>query len=311
MNVTRCKRIDLLLVIAAIVCMPMYVRGQENPQYAIERAQNAIRERVGREYGDNYDVTFPDQAQTYSVSNAQTGVRGRGMYAPRDNYRNARNFFYDVVVNVRNGNVDRVDFRLDGGGGGIGRGGSDNDYRVPSWLVGTYRGRNPSSRQNMSLIINRRGRIRAVNDNGGTDRGDYVNGQIQFGNDQTWDINQSGRDLRVRDTRTGRSERFRRTSDSDDGDFQGDSDRVPNWMIGTFRGVTDSGESELSIDSDGSAIARSLTTGRSFSGRYENGTLTFEFGTYDVQRDGNGIRTVNLNNRRDQTSYRRTPEPRR
>jgi hypothetical protein len=82
-------------------------------------------------------------------------------------------------------------------------------------------------------------------------------------------------------------------------------------MIGTFRGYTDSGEAELSIAPDGSAIARSLTAGRSFDGRYENGRLTFEFGSYDVQRDGNGIRTVNLNNRRDQTWYRRIGGPRR
>jgi hypothetical protein len=308
MRTSLWKRISLLglLLIAATAVAPSY--GQINEQYAIERAQNAIRERIGRENGFNYDVTFPDQPQTYSVSNALTGVRGRGMFAPRDNYRNARNFVYDVVVNVRNGNIDRLDYRLNDGGGG----GGGNDDTVPSWLVGTYRGRNPSTRQDMTLIINRRGRIRAVYDSGGTDRGDYVNGRIQLGNSLTWDISQSGRDLRVRDARTGRSERFKRTSDSEgEEDFPGDSDRVPQWMVGTFRGYTDSGESELSIARDGSAIARSLTTSRSFYGRYENGRLTFEFGSYDVQRDGNGIRTVNLNNRRDQTSYRRIPESRR
>jgi hypothetical protein len=305
MGTTVWKRINLLklLLIAAITIVPVCVYGQANPQYAIERAQNAIRERIGNERGFNFDVTFPDQPQTYSVSNALTGVRGQGMYAPRDNYRNARTFSYDVVVNVRNGNIDRLDYRLNDGGGG---GGGGDDSTVPSWIVGTYRGRNPSTRQDMTLVVNKRGRVRAVYDSGGTDRGDYVNGQIQLGNSNTWDITQSGRDLRVRDTRTGRSERFKRTSDSDgDGDFPGDSNRVPQWMIGTFRGNTDSGEAELSIAPNGSAIARSLTADRSFNGRYQNGVLTFEFGSYDVQRDGNGIRTVNLNNRRDQTSYRR------
>lgn len=80
---------------------------------------------------------------------------------------------------------------------------------------------------------------------------------------------------------------------------------VPNWAVGTFRGMTDSGESELTISPNGMVTARSLTTGGIFSGRYANDVVTFEWGSFRVVRDGRGIRTVEVNNPQNRTSYRR------
>ena len=89
---------------------------------------------------------------------------------------------------------------------------------------------------------------------------------------------------------------------------QGYPDRVgnlPDWAIGTFRGVTDSGESELSISPNGIATARSLSTNQLFTGRYANDLLTFDWGSFRIVRDGNGISTIEVNNPRNRTSYRR------
>jgi len=80
---------------------------------------------------------------------------------------------------------------------------------------------------------------------------------------------------------------------------------VPNWAIGTFRGQTDSGESEITISPNGIATARSLSTNQLFTGRYDNDVLTFEFGTFRIVRSGNGISTIEVANQRNRTSYRR------
>ena len=80
---------------------------------------------------------------------------------------------------------------------------------------------------------------------------------------------------------------------------------VPNWAIGTFRGITDSGESELTISPNGFATARSLSTNAIFNGRYANDVLTFDWGSFRLVREGNGISTVEVGNQRNRTSYRR------
>jgi hypothetical protein len=80
---------------------------------------------------------------------------------------------------------------------------------------------------------------------------------------------------------------------------------VPNWAIGTFRGMTDTGESELTIAPDGIATMRSLNTNAFFNGRYANDVLTFDWGSFRVVRDGRGIRTVEVSNRQNRTTYRR------
>ena len=68
---------------------------------------------------------------------------------------------------------------------------------------------------------------------------------------------------------------------------------------------TDTGESELTIRADGTAIARSLTKNQSFQGTYSDGRLRFDWGTYEVERVRDGIRTIDVNNR-NSTEYRRT-----
>ena len=280
--------------------------AQENPQYAVERAQNAVRDRIINDRGNNVDVTFPEwqRAQTYYVSNTLTGVRGEGMYAWRNNYRRTERFTYDVVVNVRNGRIDRLNYSA--GSGGTDWPNNDGSNNVPNWAVGTFTGRSPSNnRRQGTLVIGRSGNVSLTYNRGRPDYGDYSNGQISFRENFVWTVDRNGRDIRVRDLRTNRSERFRRSSDWDGDDDNNDSNRVPEWMIGTFRGTTDDGEAELSIDLNGTAYARSLRNNTTSSGRYANGVLTFDFGTYEIRRERNGIRTINQSNRQNQTYYQR------
>jgi hypothetical protein len=80
---------------------------------------------------------------------------------------------------------------------------------------------------------------------------------------------------------------------------------VPDWAVGTFRGTTNNGASELIIAPDGNAMTRSLTTGGVFSGRYADGKLYFDWGSFNLTRDRNGVRTTEVGNPRNQTSYTR------
>lgn len=80
---------------------------------------------------------------------------------------------------------------------------------------------------------------------------------------------------------------------------------VPSWAVGTFRGVTDRGETELTISPNGVATARSLNGDDYGTGRYDNGVLTFDWGRFNLIQEGGGIRTEDTRNRRNRTSYRR------
>lgn len=279
----------------------------QNDRYAINLAQEAVRARIMRDQGGSSSVTFDAsrRAETSYVSNNQTRVRGEGNYR-RDYNSPVQRFTYEAIVNTRNRRVQPISYNF------IGDAGGDGDYndtdRAPRWLVGTFRGRNPSGRQGqlVDVTIERDGDVTAVYENGTRESGRYNDGQLVLGNRAAWTVARSGDGFRA--TARRRSETFVRTSGGgwrgDRGD-RGDSGRVPRWMVGTFRGMTDSGESELTISSDGSASARSLRTGETFHGNYDGRTLRFEWGDYDVQRTNDGVRTTNVNNRNDVTDYRR------
>ena len=98
------------------------------------------------------------------------------------------------------------------------------------------------------------------------------------------------------------------TADPSGGYPDDDDERVPRWLRGTFRGTTDSGETELTIRADGTATARSLTKNQTFRGSYSNGRLRFDWGTFDVERTRDGIRTTQVNNRNNRTDFRRTSD---
>ncbi len=288
----------LSLTLTAAASRTVFAQSQS----AIQSVQAAVRDRIMRDVS-NVDVTFPDwlPVRTYFVSNSRTGVTGEGMYALRNDYRRSTRFSYDAVVD-RNGRVEQVTYRIIDANeqpttGPITE--RPRPYDVPSWLIGTYTGRSPTNRRTATLNITYGG-ISVVDDRGNSDFGNYTTGQINFGNNYSWTVEQNGQNLRVRDVQTGRSEQFRRVSTS-----VYNTVRVPQWAIGVFRGNTDNGESELIISPDGTAAICSLRTYQLFIGRYDNNVLAFSFGSFNVTQRGDGIRTTEISNRRNQTTYRR------
>jgi hypothetical protein len=274
----------------------------------ILRVQEAVRERVRNERGGrNETVTFNNDAARFPMSGNQVGVRGTGVYQRGGGGRDRREeFTYEGVYNTRAERVERAEYRFvdsDGGGGG-GNEGRD----VPRWLVGSFRGRNPSAArpQRMLVTVENNGRVSVVYGDGRREQGTYTDRQLRIGSSSVWNISRNDNNgFRAQDDRSRRSEDFIRV-ESGAGDNDDDNNgRVPRWVVGTFRGMTSSGESELTINRDGTATATSLVNRTSAPGRYDNGVLTFAWGSFNVTREGDGIRTVQVNDRRNQTTYRR------
>ena len=300
MRRSHVSKAALLALLLLAVTAPAAAQNDKQVRYAIERAQVGVSGKIIEERGGDWSsVTFEQRStSTWRVSDRLTGVRGEGRHTPADGSP-ARSFTYEAVVDHRNGKIDRVSYDMVGGGR---PGGGRDDRRVPRWLVGTFYGRSPSNQRRVTLTVTREGEATALYNNGAREQGTYDNGRIRFNASDSWDVSRVEGGIRAASGR--RSEVF--TTDSSGGGPPDDDERVPRWMRGTFRGTTDSGESELTIRADGTATARSLTKNQSFQGTYSNGRLRFDWGTYDVERLRDGIRTIDVNNRNHRTDYRRT-----
>lgn len=272
---------------------------------SVSRAQASVRERILREQGGRDPVvTFYDDAQRYYISNTRYGVRGTGLFRRGGGFVGRdrdRRFSYEAVLNNRSNTVEDARYRFEENNDS-----DDGRANVPDWLRGTFRGRNPRSRRDVTVRINRRGDVTARYDDGAEDRGSYDGGVIRFGDELSWRVSQAGDGFDARDQNFGRrAERFRRTTRDDRDDDDNGPGRIPTWAVGVFRGTTDSGETELIIDQSGAVSTRSLTRNRLFNGTYDGDVLRFEFGSYRLERDGDGVRTVRIDNPNDRTSYRR------
>jgi hypothetical protein len=303
-NTQRTLLSILLLFAFAYASAPathaQFTQGQRRFDRAIERVQDAVRDRIRNERGGrNETVTFNNDAQRVPMTNNQTGVRGTGVYQRGGGGRDRREeFTYEGVYNSRAERVDRAEYRFV----------ENSEGRdVPRWLVGTFRGLNPSARrqQRMLVTVEDNGRVSVVYGDGRREQGTYSERQLRVGSASVWNVSRNDNGFRAQDDNSRRSEDFVRVEAGGNNNDDDNDGRVPRWVVGTFRGTTDSGESELTINRDGSATATSLTNRTSFPGRYDNGVLTFRWGSFNVTRDGDGIRTVQVNDRRKQTSYRR------
>jgi hypothetical protein len=294
------------LLLALSLAAGEFATARAQEDYAVNLAQQAVRDRIIREQGGTQaSVNFGGRrrVETYSAGSNRTGVRGEGTFR-RDTDGRRQRFTYEAVVNTRNGRVQSATYNFSGD---VFDDDNDDNMNVPRWLVGTFRGINPAGARRgieVRVTVDRSGYVTVEHPNGSRETGRYENGQFLFTSRPTWDVTRAGRDGFRASTRR-RTEEFVRISGPDYDAGRPGSGRVPNWAVGTFRGMTDSGESELTINSDGSATARSLRTGESFYGTYDGRTLRFDWGEYDVRRENDGIRTINVNNRNDQTIYRR------
>jgi hypothetical protein len=185
----------------------------------------------------------------------------------------------------------------------------DQYGNVPSWVVGTFRGMSNRGESELTIAPNGVATARALNsDDFGTGR--YANGMLTF-DWGSFRVEQDGDGIRTVDVRNQRNRTsYRRISGYQGGvvvptyptDQYGN---VPSWAVGTFRGMTNDGESEITISSNGMATARSLNSNQVFNGRYANGVLTFDWGSFRLVQDGGGISTIEVGNQQNRTSYRR------
>src|SRR5215207_6242576 len=233
-----------------------------------------------------------DKQTRYAIERAQLGVSGKIIEERGGTWS-------DVTFDQARTQTWRISDRQTGG-----RGEGRDERRIPRWLVGSWNGRSPSNQRRVTVTVGSDGAVSALYNNGSREEGAYDNGRIRFNNSTEWDVSRVDEGFRA--AVGTRSEVFRQGSGGGGRDDDDGGGGVPRWARGTFRGTTDSGEAELVIRADGTATARSLTKNQSFPGTYSNGRLRFEWGTFEVERTGDGIRTVQTNNRNNRTGYRRT-----
>ncbi|MGI8837217.1 MAG: hypothetical protein ACR2H4_11350 [Pyrinomonadaceae bacterium] len=186
---------------------------------------------------------------------------------------------------------------------------TDQYGNVPSWAVGTFRGMTDNGESELTISPNGVATARSLNSQDfGTGR--YDNGVLTF-DWGSFRVDQEGGGIRTTEVRNRRNTTsYRRV-----GGYQGgvvvptyptdQYGNVPSWAVGTFRGMTNDGESEITISSNGMATARSLNSNQVFNGQYANGVLTFDWGSFRLNQDGGGIVTVEVRNPGNRTSYRR------
>jgi hypothetical protein len=218
--------------------------------------------------------------------------------------REGRNIATVEIGNERN----RTSYRRVSGFGGDTRPSYPDQYGdVPSWAVGTFRGMTNDGESELTIEPNGVATARSLNSNT-LHTGRYSNGILTF-DWGSFQIDREDNGIRTVEVRNPRN----RTSYRRISGYQGDTrpsypdqyGNVPSWAIGTFRGRTNDGESELTISPNGVATARSLASNAVFTGQYANGVLTFDWGSFRVIQEGSGFRTVEINNERNRTSYRR------
>jgi len=178
---------------------------------------------------------------------------------------------------------------------------------VPNWALGSFRGWTNTGEAELTIAANGVATARSLSSNA-LYTGRAVNNVLYF-DWGSFNIVREGNGIATVEIGNQRN----RTSYQRVSGYPGDQGpgypdqggNVPNWAIGTFRGQTTNGESELTIASNGVATARSLSTNALFTGRIENDLLTFDWGTFRVVRESRGIRTIEVNNPNNTTSYRR------
>ena len=183
---------------------------------------------------------------------------------------------------------------------------------VGNCVTGTFRGNTNTGESELTIASNGVATIRSLSTNA-VYSGQCSNNVLYF----EWgafNVTRDGRGITTTEVNNQWNRtQYRRVSGSDVNYGQGYPAQpgypaqigdVPNWALGTFRGRTDSGQTELTIESNGVATARSLSTNAVFSGTYSNGILSFDWGSFRLERQGNNIATVDVNNG-NRTTYRR------
>lgn len=298
--ITR-KGVSVLGSLVFVIAIAMLAAAVTPAQVRnVNEAQSEIRQRMIREQGgNNPSVQFNDGGRFETVSNSETRVRGSGTYF-RNRNESGRRFNYTAVFRVRDGDLRSLTYNFTGSGpwnpgdGGGWNGGATTT--PPSWAQGTFY----STRgQNITLTINRNGRVTAVNQ-GQTFYGRYNRGSIYLNND-TSTVTRRGNGIRTYNRDTNQTTDYAR-------DFQGGgvgdgpSSTPPSWAQGTFYATSGGQNISLTINRNGRVTV--VNSGQTFYGSYYNGSITVNNDTSTVTRRNNGIRTYNRNTGQT-TNYRK------
>ena len=167
----------LSLLAVTLACGSLSTVSAQN---AIAQAQRAVEQQITRqEGGRGAAVSFNNDAQTESRTNAAVRVSGTGVFSSNNDsrYNNSRNnnarnsgarsreFIYEALVNSRsrNRNYSNVSgIRYDWRGGWSGNGGYDSDDRVQNIYCASDDGRRHTCAANTSS-----GNVRLVNEKSG------------------------------------------------------------------------------------------------------------------------------------------------
>ncbi|MBS1794322.1 MAG: hypothetical protein JSS81_10735 [Acidobacteria bacterium] len=249
-------------------------------RYAIDQAQQAVRDKIIRDKGG--DVTFPNSnwAETYYISNYQTGVRGEGLWTRNSK---SRYFTYDARVG-RNGYVDNINYKFT----------SESSTNVPSWALGRFYGRNPQTGGTITLDISNNGQVLVTFENGSTNYAS-VRGDRFFNNGVLSKLSKISNGIRT--TRIDNGEVIDYYVNNNSWNNNNTGGNVPSWAVGTFYGRN---------PQTGGTIMMQINSNGQVSITFENGSPSYATMNRDrlynngieskVTKIKNGIRTTRVDN---------------
>ena len=200
-----------------------------------------------------------------------------------------------AVVEMGNQRNRTIYRRVGGSGDVVATYPTDQYGNVPSWAVGTFRGMTNDGEAEITIRSDGVATARSLVNNA-VFNGGYANNLLTFDWGSFRLVNEGGgiRAVRVGE-RTGILYQRVTGYPGDTGPtYPSQYGNLPNWAVGRFRGMTNDGEAELTIGSDGNATVRSLTTNQVFSGRFANDVLTFDWGSFRLVRGNGGITLVEV-----------------
>ncbi len=219
------------------------------------------------------------------------------------NYRNGRLVMNNATWSLTRGDWgfratqigdrDRIiEFKKGAGGGN-----DDSDLgTVPSWAVGTFKGRMAWARRDVTLTIRNNGNAVAdyMFSNGQFERvtGTYRNNRLYLdGTD--YRVERYGNGIRVVDTNNSANS----ATLSQDGDNNGDvgyGSNPPSWLVGRFEGRRwDGANMILRVESDGRAVADYISNSGEIervTGDYRSGRLNLGRSAFTVTSLSRGVR---------------------
>ncbi len=192
-------------------------------------------------------------------------------------------------------------------------------YRTPDWLPGVWRGTNHKYHAKVNIHVSTDGRLTAVetfqDGHETVQRGSYQKGRLVI-DGETYSISQRAGGVRLRQIDDSENTTDLMRSDSGFG-RDPEMDTPPSWLTSIFTGYNRKYDSDVRVEiqPSGKVISRITKNGKvqTAVGAYRRGRIRIVGGvTYDIERVGEGVRFINIDDPRDADVYTRARDlPRR